>query len=524
MALKTVGARTEGDVFQGLFFWRQASALLVEGSKVRQVDLEHDEATGVDDVAVFYEEPGIDAGGWLATADYYQVKYHVDRRKAYSAEALIDPKFINAKSSLLERFYAAFSKLSTDHLSFRLHLASNWRWMDGDPLASVLREFDGSLPDAFFSAGKRSKLGKIRESWRAHLGLEPADFEAFGRRLRFQLDHFGRRHFREMCHDRLAAAGLSVPSAEKATSPYEALVQQFLMGGPNSFDAASLREICEREGLFTERTGAPPPPRTTLGIRSFVRFAERLEEETDEFLCVAQYFHGRHPKKSSSWEQAASDLIAFLGDVERRNRLRAVESALQLECHASFALLTGYELSRSSGCAAYPVQKPGRALWKPGAIGDSVSSSWDKGAPSTRNAAATDVAVALSVANEIEVAVTGYLDGGTGPNVASLQIMRPQTGVGHDAVKNADHAHRLATDLVPALREARTAPTSPIHLFVSAPNSLLFFLGQFREALGPLAVYEYDFGFERHQTYECSINFPPNAPAADDGNTNGTSL
>ena len=90
MALRQVGARTEGDVIQGLFFWREAAALLIPNSRVRQVSIEHDEASGVDDVAVFYEESGVDAGGWFATADFYQVKYHVDRRKAYTADALMD--------------------------------------------------------------------------------------------------------------------------------------------------------------------------------------------------------------------------------------------------------------------------------------------------------------------------------------------------------------------------------------------------------------------------------------------------
>jgi hypothetical protein len=54
MAHKQVGARTEGDVYQGLFFWRQAAGLLIPRSLVQRVDPEHDEATGVDDVAVFY--------------------------------------------------------------------------------------------------------------------------------------------------------------------------------------------------------------------------------------------------------------------------------------------------------------------------------------------------------------------------------------------------------------------------------------------------------------------------------------
>ena len=252
MALKQVGARTEGDVFQGLFFWREAAALLIPRLRVQRVDFEHDEATGVDDVAVFYEDPGVDAGGWLCTADFYQLKYHVDRRDAYSSIALIDPHFINAKSSLLQRFHNAYMKVISNNPACRLNFASNWRWRDDDTLSNLLREYDGMLPNKFFSSSANSEIGGIREAWRAHLSLNKADFEAFARTLRFQLDYFGRRLFREMVHDRLAAAGLRIPEASQAASPYESLVQQFLMSGPNSFDRKTFEEICRREGLFAK--------------------------------------------------------------------------------------------------------------------------------------------------------------------------------------------------------------------------------------------------------------------------------
>lgn len=44
MTLHQVGARTEGDVYQGLFFWRQAADLLRPNSLVERVILEHDDA------------------------------------------------------------------------------------------------------------------------------------------------------------------------------------------------------------------------------------------------------------------------------------------------------------------------------------------------------------------------------------------------------------------------------------------------------------------------------------------------
>jgi hypothetical protein len=107
------------------------------------------------------------------------------------------------------------------------HLASNWRWRDDDKLANQLREYDGALPDEFFYDGPRGALGKIREQWRAHLQLDSTAFTAFARTLRFQLDHFGRRGFKEAVCCKLQVVGLQAPRVDQAACPYESLIQQF---------------------------------------------------------------------------------------------------------------------------------------------------------------------------------------------------------------------------------------------------------------------------------------------------------
>ena len=68
----------------------------------------------------FTENPAVNAGGWMASADYFQLKYHVDNRDSYSSAAMIDPAFINAKSSLLQRFFNAYTKLSKGQNRFKV--------------------------------------------------------------------------------------------------------------------------------------------------------------------------------------------------------------------------------------------------------------------------------------------------------------------------------------------------------------------------------------------------------------------
>lgn len=512
MALGQVGARTEGDVYQGLFFWRQAADLLRPTSLVERVILEHDDANGVDDVAVFYRAPGVNAGGWQASADYFQLKYHVDNRDAYSADALIDPSFISAKVSLLQRFYNAYTHLSKqERVPFRLHLASNWRWKDDDKLALLLREFDGELPPKFFKDGAKGDLGKVREKWRAHLSLEVEPFTAFARTLRFQLDHFGRRDFKAYVYATLEAAGLRTPSADQAACPYESLVQQFLMSGQHSFDEAALRTLCQKEGLLIGGSARSARP-FAIGVRSFMRFAERLESEVDDLVCVSSHFDGRHLADEGSWEASAAQVLSFLGDQDRRARLRAEESVIALECHGSFALLAGWELSRNSGVKAAPLQKPNLDVWRP-FKNASTGTSWTAPQTIEKNADADDVAFCLSVTHDARVDVEKYLLSAGAPPVRRLVVLSPEGGPSPQSIKDADHAYQLAAALPALLMSARPNRAARVHVFFACPNALMFFIGQQREALGRIALYEFDFGIERDGTYQLSFSLPPSAKA-----------
>ena len=505
MALNQVGARTEGDVYQGLFFWKQAADLLRPQSLVERVVLEHDQAAGVDDVAVFYRQPGVNAGGWMVTADYFQLKYHVDNRNSYSSDALIDPAFIYAKSSLLQRFYNAYSNLVSEHDEFRLHLASNWRWKNDDKLARLLREYDGELPRKFFDDGPHGDLGKVREKWRAHLKLDDEPFRAFARTLRFQLDHFGRRHFKAHVYAILESAGLQTPSADRAACPYESLIQQFLMNGPNSFNEKSFRELCEREGLLVGSPSEETTPRK-IGVRSFVRFAERLESEVDEIVCVSHNFEGRHLAADGSWHCGASSVLDFLADPDRRSRLRAVPSAIALECHGSIALLAGWELSRNSGVDIAPIQKPNLEVWKP-SVDASRDDSW---ATETieREGDHEDIAVCLSVTHDVRRDVEEFLAAEGAPEVGCLVLVSPQGGPSPQSIEGPDHAYRLASQILGVINKARPSRAAWAHVFFACPNALMFFIGQQREALGRLALYEFDFGFERDGSYQLSFALP----------------
>lgn len=502
MALKPVAARVEGDVFQGMVFWLHAALLLRPSSHVARVSIEHDQADGVDDVAVHYAVPGVNAGGRSCAADFFQVKYHVDRRSEYAADSFCDPAFIGATRSLLQRFHNARTRLGNADGWHRLNLVSNWQWSTTDKLGPLLRQSEeGALPDRFFSEGPRSDLGKIRKAWREHLELTQEAFDDFARRLRFRVDYLSRPALREFLNERLINVGLREIPVDKTQNVYDSLTQQIILNGTNSFDAKSFRQFCEREDLLVE----PPPggPRV-IGVRSFMRFAERMEDECSSFVCVAENFEGRHIRAPESWQGAVLPSVAsFLKD--KSPDLRAAESHLLLECHSSVAFLAGYELDRKSGAQVFPVQKGVRKqVWKPGTTTSAANSTWLTVAHAAGRG--DDVALVVSVSRDAVADVKAYTGG-----VASIGTVidaRPVSGIGQRAVTDGDHAIALAESLAEVIRTNRPKNGGATHLFIAAPNALAFFLGQHRGALGKVQLYELDFEGERGGSYSPSIRLP----------------
>ena len=361
------------------------------------------------------------------------------------------------------------------------------------------------LPRKFFDDGPRGDLGKVREKWQTHLELEDEAFRKFAKTLRFQLNHFGRRDFKAYVYATLQAVGLQTPSADRAACPYESLIQQFLMNGPNSFDEASFRDLCEREGLLKDGSrGKSRPP--TIGVRSFIRFAERLESEVDEIICVSDSFEGRYLAPGSSWSMAASKVLTFLGDPDRRARLRGVPSEIALDCHGSLALLAGWELSRNSGVDVAPIQKPSLEIWRPSPDIEYdacwVTQIFDRATEHQ------DIAICLSVTHDVRADVEEFLASEGSPEIGRLLVVTPEGGPSPQSIKGPDQAYRLATQLPGVLAEARRSRAARVHVFFACPNALMFFIGQQREALGRLALYEFDFGLELDGSYRYSFPLP----------------
>ena len=112
---KAIAARRNGDEYQARVFWLKLLELRTS-DYVKSVTLESDRVSFVDDVVVSYSEPIKDqvTGKREVVCDFFQCKYHMTQRGAFTHENLIDPQFINNQNSMLKRLYDAYVELSKE--------------------------------------------------------------------------------------------------------------------------------------------------------------------------------------------------------------------------------------------------------------------------------------------------------------------------------------------------------------------------------------------------------------------------
>lgn len=323
------------------------------------------------------------------------------------------------------------------------------------------------------------------------------------------MNHFGRQDFKEFVYLKLQLSGLKTPNPNEMVCPYSSLFQNFLTSGQNSFDEQSLRDICKQANLI-EQPSSTEPKIPKIGVRSFLRAAERLEDDVDEFICVSEFFDGRFPAQKDSWFSIGSQVLSFLAEPERRAQLRGIPSVIALECHGSLALLAGWELSRNSGVSIAPIQKPGLEVWMPSLV-PYEDDSWETEIIEGE-IECDEVAFCLSVTHDVRSDVEMFLKETGAPKIGRVIIASPRGGPSPRSIKGVDHAYALANSFPSILKKTKKNLKSCTHIFFACPNALLFFIGQHQQALGRLILYEFD---QLDRVYQPSFTIPlaPPIPA-----------
>jgi len=470
-----------GFEYQHRFYWIQACRLFNGARNVASVAIEQPRIKAFDDVVTTYRKPITDAFGRSIIADHFQLKFHLTRRETIRAADLIAPEFIGATSvSLLERVRDA---VADGEIPRRLTLVSCWDIDTTDPLGELVSNRQGEFEvDRLLGAGPQTKIGRVREAWRAALGnIEDVYLARILRHLRFQVHH-RIEDLDELLERDLQIAGLVPIDPTLATHPYVAISQRFILDGTCEHDAESLDAVLRREHLRTGESMRTRQGDKSLAIKSFSQFAVELEDAADT-LNLLPFFRGRQTAEEVEWDRDVVPRVrAFLLE-----RIHPGESyVLYLDTHLSLTYLAGIVLGKLPATVS-----PARAgrIWRVGPLPEPAP--WTCSEEPIGEGA--ELGIAIEASRAIGADVRSYLREAV-PAVGRLLTLCVPGGVSERSVIDAEHAFALARGVAVTLQRLRSEQERgrPLHLFIAAPAAFVFFLGREARAFGPTTTYEYD--------------------------------
>jgi hypothetical protein len=503
---KSILATYGGNDYQARIFWYQACQAMYSDSKIEKVGFEVEDIKYFDDVVTIYRSTILGERNEAITADYWQVKYHVNANGVLTFAQLTDPKFIKSKtSSILQRLRHVQKEFAPGGLGARFYFISPWQIQHSDPLAKLVSQFGGEIRlDLLFSNSKEMTM--VREEWKKHLGrLDDLALENVIRPLRI-IVFPALQQLRSTLNAFLISAGLLPVDEGTISNPYDELIRKVRATGQSWFSSKDIEEICKREGFWNGRVEKLEPV-TRLGIRSFTRWAENMENETQRMVNLVPHFDGRSIRSANLWnEQIYPQIDKFLQDA-LQNR---VVYALRLDCHSSIAFGTGYLLGTKSGFEVAPVQKTtaGEAVWRTKSMLKPVPDLWSFEDYKLKRAG-SDVGLVISITHAIGDDVREYVDFSL-PSVGRIIVCELLAGAGGKIIEDGEHAYSLAQQLVQWLKQHRDMDEkrSTLHVFSAAPNGFMFLLGQQAKVLGSIQLYEFDFDNPSSNSYQASLKFP----------------
>jgi SMODS-associated and fused to various effectors sensor domain len=443
--------RLNGDDYQHLYSWYHVLSLLRPKEQVSRVRVEDADAGSVDDVTIYHE---LDSG--LPEEFYhffYQVKYHENQEHHYSTEKLLERK-PNGRS-LLKKFFDTWQSLRAQHPGQRieLYLVSNWSWNTADGVGKCLNQMESKLSGEFLSAGAKSEVGKSRESWRAHLGVSPEDFNGFIQSLNF---HLGSGPFREI--ERLVAERMEhaqLKSDVNAVAIAINIVREWIRTKQGDITLDVLQRGLKERDLYAPETDERYVTihMNTIGQRMF-------DLDPDFTLDWRKYFEGQpglkghQLKNPANWnKKLLPELRSMLEEVRVANSSKLVRVRGLSRLSAWFAF--GFTFSEVAGYVIEVEQQ--LQHWRtdvPASTDFKIVVSGKNGSPDgdVITGIGTTVACGISVTGSLDEDVRSHLSKMEGDSVAALLLLRPERELGRECLRGPSDAVALARGTKELLR------------------------------------------------------------------------
>lgn len=499
--VSAVGARTQGDDYQARVFWLSACRLLMPNTSVVRVVYENPETLHFDDVAVYY---GCDVAierGEHCKSDHYQTKFHVDHSGRFSYESFTNPKFLGAKKlSLLQRVQ---DFVGSRNESCRLYIVAPWGIEDGDPLNGLISNTGGEIRlGKLFSDDATMK--KVKGHWADHLKLYADEaLKNSIKPIRVGVNYPTLEELRSQLNGKLISVGLKEIDDSSHHNPYDDLIRKLQQGGRASFTREELIALCKKEGLWVGRNQRDSE---RIGIRSFVRFTEHMEDDSTQLLSLDDLFDEREIINESSWN---SVIPARLQNFAEKLK-RGVSYELQLDTHSSVAFAAGRYLSPRRGFDIGTIQKTlgHEVFWRAAHDTPTVppEAVWRFENRALRDGS-KDVALVLEVSQDATADVMAYVQ--KRPEFGRVLTLSVLPSPGSTAVRDANHSLQLVQAVSTLLKQrSESEREGVVHIFAAAPNGFMFMLGQSSQGYGRTLLYEYDFDLCAVGAYKPSMRFP----------------
>lgn len=248
------------------------------------------------------------------------------------------------------------------------------------------------------------------------------------------------------------------------------------------------------------------PKRISIGIKSFVRGAENLEDTT-RCLSLIDKFDGRKIKDGYDWN---NDVFQKLKGFLTANTNNEHAYQIFLDTHASVAFAAGRVLDSKSGINAFPMQKSstsGTVLWDVKLSQKRDYSNWVI-SHEMFDESQYDSALILNVTRKIYNDALEFIKDSNLSIGHIINCTPSKVGATNFSIEDGNHAAALANSVYDAIVQRTTVERrATLHIFASAPNAFMFFLGQNSLGFGKCVLYEYDFEQRDSCSYSQSINF-----------------
>jgi hypothetical protein len=360
------------------------------------------------------------------------------------------------------------------------------------------RLFDGS--------SEKGEKGQLISCWKQHLGLgSDEELRELLSSLRLIANSATFNQINEQLNDRLLLAGLQSIDDTTIISPYDDLARKFIQNRQIFFTREKLETIVQQEGLRIREPLQHVSSDYTLGLRSFTRWADNLEDVTHGLLDLTRYFEGRTIRNTESW---VSDILPEIERFFSKTLAGKSTAHLRMDAHYTIGFLAGYCVDPKSGIRIYPVQKgrSGTQIWSPDDGPQPTPPLWEIKEKTV--GAGSELAIAFSVTREISQAVETYIKQ-TNPKIGRIVFLRIFPSSSSLAVQGGRHANLLAEEAIRIIHSQKDQIAHQVttHLFWAAPISFVFLLGQLARSIGPCQLYEHNFDGEWDTPYTPTLLF-----------------